>query len=291
MALALPTQHRLAYDLDGTTGFRIQPSGVVTALVNANLVTMNNENPDSFTPPDNGSGQYKIGLLFPYPLTLVGLFANWYSGVQSSSVARIDWSADTTTGVDGTWTTLYNLASNRSQGPSVPEYRTIGPTAYAASGVKSIRVWGGTRDFSAELPHYYDLHVYGTYAPTTSKLEHWHPTLDQALSLTPAHLDFGDIAQGGAAVAKSYRVKNLSGSQTANSVVLGTSVVSDGLAPTIASQTQHRYDGGAYGATATIPSLAPGAISSTCDARLTIGATTQVYPRALRFTAVAGSWT
>jgi hypothetical protein len=130
------------------------------------------------------------------------------------------------------------------------------------------------------------LHLYGKPSTPPPVLVFWHPTLNQPLYDTPAHLEFGDVIRGSGPVVKSFRVKNASPTLTATGITVTNAALFD-TSPTVVSQQQLRYDGGAYAANAGVSSLAPNAISNLFDLKYdpVAGATLSVWSQRLRVTA------
>jgi hypothetical protein len=130
------------------------------------------------------------------------------------------------------------------------------------------------------------LHLYGS-RPTTSvdRLAFWHPTTDQAIGT--ADLDFGDIAQG-TSVTKQFRIKNISGTLTANSITLQ---VSDLLPEYTGTGLQVSTDNVTYQNSVNIGNLASGIISPTLYVRRTVPGAETTTQRQARLLAHAASWT
>lgn len=267
---------RIAYDRLNCTLLRVNSPTDITAYTGAQMALMNGELGTSSL-GDAGM----MALVFPVPYTLTHIYL--FTGNNPSVTVKV--STDTTNGYDGTWTTARAGMDYKSASSNVitPSYRT----QYAltgAVGVKAVRLdpSGGTV--------YNVLHVFGYPTSYTDRLEMWHPTLDQPLRDTPALLDYGDVPRG-TTPTKQFRVKNLSASLTAGSVTVGAEALTDSPSPTIVSQTQFSIGGGSYASTASISSLAPGAISGIITSRLNTNTTTTALGLwAQRYYAQAASW-
>jgi hypothetical protein len=265
---------RIAYDRDGTTGATITTTNSITSLTAGQISNLNDEDADAVTYTASGY----IVLFFPVPMTIIGSFH------AANTSVKIETSSDTTTGIDGTWTQFRAFTGNTTISPA---YRT---TIYLAgspvTGVTAMRfqnnLGGGTPTISV-------MHLYGYPDSDSDRLEFWHPTLDQPLRDTPAYFDYGDVSRGSGAIARDFRIKNLSTSLTANTITVGCEAPTDST-PTYVSQTEFRYNGGSYAGTATLGSLAPNTISNTFTAKLDVLASATMGPWAQRYYADAASW-
>ncbi len=182
-----------------------------------------------------------------------------------TAVETLQWSPNSTTGLDGTWTTIGN--------PSWigwSETWRSAITMLALTGVKAIR-WTMRQTTGSNQGGYAQaFHIYGTIPPdqTPNRLTLWHPTLDQELS--GAGLDFGNVARSTVPV-KQFRVKNLSPTLTANNIVLTTEALTD-TTPTVLSVLKFNInDGSGYSASKNIGALTPGSISNVCTLQVAPG--------------------
>lgn len=298
-----PIGHRMAYDRDGTVGFWFRSSdNVVRQISDADMQEMNDEDSTSFAPMPSGEVTYYstdvyVGLLFPEHRNLVGHWLYLRNGAESF-VNTLQVSPDTTNGFDGTWSNVDTRTGAAYTGQSVgvvgapsPAYRT-GQRPLSSTSVKSVR-WkmraGGGGAYGDE-PEVAQFHVYGTPTNNTTRLEFWHPTLDQPLSQTPGHLDFGDRPRGSSDF-REFRVKNRSTSMAANAVTVGMEALTDSTAPTFVSQHTFRFPPSAAGAaTVTIPSLGPGEVSALIRLQQDLSASAAMSAWAQRIYASAGAW-
>jgi hypothetical protein len=268
--------YRMPYDRDGTQVYKITSSNVITAVSAANILIMNNENSDSYA-PGGYSNLDKIAFIFPELRDLDGYFIIGPSTIQAAT------SADTTNGVDGTWT---NLGASTSPTVGViPGFRTSINTSAAAAGIKAIRfAFTGYEDING-------LHLFGkiTAGQNPNRLILWHPTLDQRAGA--AYFDWGDVRRSAAATDRTFRVKNNSSTLTANGVSVSFDVLSDASPTLLAGQHSLSLDGTTFTNTVTIGALAPGAISGTVTVRRTMSATAALSLWALRVVSSATSWT
>lgn len=279
---------KVPYDVDGSVGFRTVSSkaGVITLATAAQLQTLNNENNDAWAAGAT-NGTNSVGIIFPYLIDIAGIRA----GFPATSGWNNEWetSVDTTNGVDGTWvsrstsTTFGVYASPGFQ--DQPHFRTVTTSGGGLpwTGVKAVRIthqYGGDNSW-------YGCHLYGAIplAVSPNRLTLWHPTLDQELG--GAALDFGDVVRS-TTTDKTFRVKNLSTTLTANSVLLSMSALTE-PSPTYVSQYTLGVSG-SFAATQTIASLAPAAISAVYTLRLTTSASAALSTYRQRLTAAAATW-
>lgn len=263
-------------DLDGTSGFGININQVTPfdATAMANLVKTSGGNNINLT---SGATSFYMGYVFPQLRDIAGFCLIHSSGGWGSWV-RVETSANTTNGTDGAWT-------DRGAMGASGHFRTI--TTLAVAGVKGIRFRWDSQSTDNNGRWASHLHVYGSIPLATSpdRLTLWHPTLDQ--QLPGAALDFGDVTRSSTA-DKTFRVKNLSATLTANSIGLSMTAPNDSTPP---YATQYTISsGGAFGATATIASLAAGEISAVCTLRLTTLAAAALTTWRQRLVAVATTW-
>lgn len=279
---------RMPYDRDGTIATRVKGDGTTSTVTGADLIKWNDDS--SGTWADMGASgetdtQEWVAFIFPELRDLSAMFLMDYD--RTSFAAAVQTSTDTTNGRDGTWTSRGTVTSASSTGNMTTartEIRTL-----SVAGVKAVRVCGPGRNvFNSNRRA---THIYGTITAgqTPDRVRLWHPTLDQPLSDTPAYFDWGDTAQGSTAT-KTFRVKNNSSTLTANTITVSREALTD-LSPTVVSQLDLSYDGGGYGSTASIASLAPGAISNLVTLRRQSSATAELGLGWQRIIAAAATWT
>lgn len=276
------------FEKDGTVGFQLDDSGIITHLSQGELNGLNNEaNSDKVA-----VGRYEsqwMGLIFPQPVDIIG---HYITGRYSSGWAwrHLQTSVDTTNGMDGNWVTRNSNYALSNAAP-VPNHRT-NIVSVAWNGIKSVR--HGMSSDGYDSGAWKTFHLYGTisnYAGIDT-LRFWHPTLDEPLDdntvADAIHLDWGDVTRGTTA-DRTFRVKNNSATLTANTITVSTSTLYN-TTPTLESQITYDYNGSGFNPTATIPSLAPGAISTVVTVRKAtdIGATLGQWSMQTR--AEATSW-
>jgi hypothetical protein len=221
-----------------------------------------------------------ISFIFPQNYTITHI----YISASRSPWLTVQKSSDTTNLVDGTWT---QIAASIAADASTPGYRnSIVAIASPPTDVKALRIHStNSSGFSATLN---TVQLYGYPTATSDRLEFWHPTLDQSLKVTPAYMDWGDIARS-SSNSRTFRVKNLSAGLTASTVTVGIEALSDGTPPITGMHT-FSYLGGAFGSTTTIPSLGPGVISGVVTAQLNVDPAAPVSIWSQRLYANAASW-
>lgn len=270
------------YDTDGSQAFYINNSGVLVLLTTAEAQTLLNEATDVYVNLGVSTSTY-LGVIFPELRDLAGYFVytsnNGNSTITPQEMAT---SANTTNGIDGTWTTVLNPWT-RDTSITASAWRTV--RTQVAAGIKAVRFRGTTT--VSTTGGWGAMHLYGSIpaASTPDRLTLWHPTLDQELS--GAGLDFGDVMRS-TTYDKTFRIKNRSATLTANSILLSMAALTD-TSPTYLSQYTISV-GGAYAATGTIASVAPGAISAVCTLRLTTTASAGLSTWRQRLSAVATTW-
>jgi hypothetical protein len=253
---------KLATDKDGCKMFSLNHSGAVTAcsstLIN-NMTMASNQYPQSaaqVTPDAGGGGRSgKVAWVFPEKrdISHVMIVTNKIQDVTRTAPGLLQTSLDTTNGLDGTWTTV---ATYTPPVVAVPDYRTT-LRASAALGVKGVRIMDdGVGSFGMSLTTF---HVYGvtTAGGNPHRLAFWHPTLDQELAATA--FDWGDVPRSSTST-RTFRVKNLSPTLTANTTRVAMSVLQD-ASPSLVTQHALSDDNATWLSQLALGNVAPGAIS------------------------------
>jgi hypothetical protein len=258
---------RFAYHLDGTKIYLLDDSNVLTDITSI-AATINDEDADY---ANVGIG--RIIFLFPEKRNLSGYYFDGYFQGTNLYV-----SSDTTTLLDGTWTSIANPWIANNVGDPLPEYRqNINPIT--AGSVKALKFTNSPGNGY----RIYSIHLYGSIAATENpdRLIFWNATLDQATD--GPYFDWGDVVQG-QSYTKTFRIKNNSSSKTAQSIGLSAGAETFGMA------VQFSTDNVTYTPTLTIGDLAPGAISSTVYVKRSVPASEPLQLQVCRFKASAGSW-
>lgn len=272
---------RMEYDRDGTLGFSVNHLGTVfTALTSTQMQQLNDEDTVGGITVAGDPGRAVV-LIFPELRDIVGAF-------RAVANTVVDVSSNTTNGFDGTWTQVQTTAQGvNATGVVQPFYRTS-IHAFSSAGVKAIRVrQTGTGTITLNA-----FHVYGHLAAASDRLELWHPTIDQPLRLPAAFTDYGDKQRAAGPYDLTFRVKNLSSTLTAGSITVSVEALTDASPTTHVSELSLKYDGGAFGPTATLSSLAPNTISPALfTVRFNPGASSALGLGRQRLLAIASSWT
>lgn len=277
---------RMAYDRDGTVGLNIATGygSVVSQLSAGTLLALNDE---TSTNAVTGNG---ICIIFPELRDIRGMLIRYLETSTGSqpSISASQWSANTTNGIDGSWTSMGTIGAYGAGDPV--QYRQQ-IQALNLNGVKGIR-WaqgGGGATIT-----YRTVHIYGVIAAAQNpdRLRMWHPTLDEPLddatAADGAHLDWAEAVRG-TTQDRTFRIKNNSATLTANSIDLTVNVPTD-TSPTVASQ-HTLSDGGAFAGTINIGNLAPGTISSVITLRRTTASNAALSLWTGRINVNPGSWT
>lgn len=260
MAGAYPNapSRRMAWDTDGSVlltatevGFSAAagtaPANPYTIIALADAEDMNDE--DNLTlfinTNNNANDGFWVTLLFPEKRELDGMFlaARLTGGEDITNEA---YSLDSTNGMDGIWTDLTH--SWITTVPAADDYRDM-IVSYAVSNVVSLMFTLGADDSQ----QYRYVHLYGTITPgdTPDRLLFLDPDdFDTAFSLP---LDFGDVPRG-QTQTDTFKVKNNSGSLTANTIQITAEDLFDG------SNSWYTYsdDDITYSATLAAGNLSPG---------------------------------
>lgn len=276
---------RLAIDKDGTTGFYISNTNVITSFEAGALAALNDDSYSTGLATGLGASAWAC-LLFPVLMDIDAVYVE--ASLVGEGVATyrrpgsIKTSVDTTNGVDGTWVT-----------------RSVG-SAIAYTGKEAMRndivssTWGGIKGVKFEGANlggglvFQVMHLYGeeTAGQSLDRLALWHPTLDQRI--TPAYFDWGNVPRGSTA-DRTFRVKNLSSTLTAVTPRVAMDVLTD-ASPSFIGQ-HFIGKSGTFLAQQNIASLSPGAISSeVLTLRRVMASNAQLSLWSMRVFAEATSW-
>ena len=239
------------------------------------------------------SNYNQFALAFPEARTIAGIYIHAALDNGGYNLANLTWeySTNTTDGTDGTWSpftvTFGSFAQHDNNSENSRPYYRSDIATVSLSAVTGIRMRANNTGFSGDTATHrlFVLHIYGTRpAVGVDRLAFWHPSADQAIGV--ADLDFGDIAQG-TSVTRQLRIKNLSGTLTANNITLQ---VSDLLSEYSGGSLEVSIDNTIYQSSVNIGNLAPGTISSTLYVRRTVGGAESTTQRHARLLTNAASW-
>ncbi len=273
--------YRFAYDLDGTTAIKYPiGGGAPSTILSGDLAMMNQDqlSPGTWGAYNPGDHQV-VTWLFPEIRNISGYFMSVRSGYTPYVGRIMQTSADTTSGIDGTWTTVanpYQFINSDSVSLS-PSYRSSIQTVNFAA-IKALR-------FNVHQ-HVAGLHLYGTIATTESpdRLR----IVDTSNNDIAAQLDFGNIPQR-ASSTKQFKIINNSATLTANNITVSLNVISN-ASPSLIGQYQVSTDNVAFANAVNIGSLAPGASTGTMYVRDSVANNAQLSTWAARIIAHPTSW-
>lgn len=252
-----PFGNRLHYDRDGSVGFAWRFSNnIVTQTSDLGLRDLNTEAYGGGR--DNWGGteiSASYGLIFPSPRTITGFYLaiNFFFGV--GPISLVEMSDNTTTGQDGTWTTIASgLTADRTDAPS-PDYRF---EHHAVSGTgRALRITCYQGNASAHQPHTFLL--YGTVPTALDRVQWWHPDLSQPLSTVPGFLEWSEVPRG-SSETRRVRLRNASPNRVASNVVCSVEALAD-TDPSIPPQFTMSKDGVNFTGTITFNTMTPGQVS------------------------------
>lgn len=242
---------RLAYDRDGTQFFEISTANVVSQYTTTDMRAVNDES-DGTGVVVEASTKY-LCWLFP---ELRDIDGTWW-GVQGYTALAWQCSTDTTNGVDGTWTTFTGSTLNDQL--ASPQARTA-IVATTVLGVRAVRAQVAINNGFVR-----NVHLYGEPAPGQNPHRLQLVKAGSDVRLDPAELDWGNVPRGSSA-DKTFRVKNLSPTLTAQSVRVAMEALTD-TTPAVAGQHTLSIGGGSFLAQVNVGDLAPGAISGVVTLR------------------------
>lgn len=269
---------KVQYHEDNSAGFVQSTSGgAVTVISTGTLAQMNSETTGPTQPCDGSS---RCGIIFPCLMDVIGICISTNGGDNPNGVLKT--STDTTSGGDGTWTTI-STTFQIYGALTVPRWRTD-VQAVTLNGIRALSV---VPTGSSGSIRWFNIYGRPTVGEAPDRLIFWDPTLSQMLS--PATFDFGDQPRA-TTTTRTFRIKNNSPTLTANGIVLSAAAAS-AASPTLASQTTFSPDGTTFTASPNIGNLAPGTVSGTLHARLALTNTAQLAPWRQRIKASATTWT
>lgn len=281
--------YRFAYERDGTVANWRQHGFGPTDLTPANLSAMNDEDiTDSYgISLFAGTTSWYLTFLFPELRDVTGywMMASQAAGTGMFGTAvTIQGSTDTTNGVDGTWS---GAIVPQVSTLLVPNQRTeIDSVSFI--GIKAIQFRWTTAGGTGHAAFIYCTHLYGHIPLDQSidRLVFWHPTLDQELA--PAYLDWGNVPRG-STEDRTFRVKNLSATLTANDVIVSPDAPTD-TTPSVAGQQVLSTDGSTFTGSIAVGDLPPGGISDVCTIRRITPSNAALSLWTARLIADANTW-
>ena len=270
---------RLAYDRDGSIGIMATAAGAITALTNTDLRALNDEGEGS--PIFNS--QSRIAIVFSEPWDLAAVFV-----ALSGGSPIIETSKDTTTGIDGTWTVQATAASYTRD--VRPQYRIASNLVTMISGSTSQQIRGIRLSFGSNTTlSVRAIHVYGDLSSTATQHRLDFRQVGTDAQVGPTYFDWGNVPRVSSA-DKTFRVKNLSSTKTANGVQVYPEALTPGV-PSVPGMLLLSTDGTTFLPSISLGDMAPGAISGTLTVRRVVPSNAQVSVWSARLVADADSWT
>ena len=273
---------RIEYDRDGTRVYYYVLSNPVPAEFSPTWRAALADESDSTMIGDLNS-PYAIFWVFPELRDIEAIFAQ----IPNNPTTKVEWSTDSVTGVDGTWT---EAVASLTEATLIGQYRDDITPLTGIVGAKFLRVTCNPASFATPRA----IHLYGTVSTgqTVHRLRLWHPTLDEPLDDYPAHFDWGNIPQGTDAT-KQFRVKNDSPTLDASGITCFMQSLTDAT-PTQVSQHTLSLDDATYVASATpgvtVPDLVAQAISAPIFLKRTTSVSAQLGLWRQRLVAGAATW-
>jgi hypothetical protein len=249
--------YRFAYDVDGTvvafysnTGDTFNLSSSEVRVLNDDDIVTEALSSGSIT----GSGRTRLLVFFfPEPRSITGVLANLLTSMP------LQWSSDSTDGLDGTWTAVPGFSSYNSTALKTNLRTQI--FSVSLDNVTAIRLGNAANNYSQIFRNF---HIYGTISPANGadRLR----VVDVSNNDIAAQLDFGNLKQR-ATSTKQFKIINNSLSQTANNITVNLEAATDAT-PSLIGQYQISTDNIAFANAVNIGTLAPGAESGTLYVRM-----------------------
>ena len=277
MPLPTPPGRRLAYDADGTQMLHKKDSAPSpVAMSPTDVLVINNESSNGINLEDDwlwGSNESGwVIALFAEPKDQAGGFIS-YNADSFANLAQLEGSTDTTTGMDGIWTTIIaNLAD------SLPSdaYRTA-IDAYTELALTGLRF--RCTNWPGDLFRNWHIYAKPGAAATDDRLIFLDPT-------TPPTIlkDWGDQGQG-QLTKQQFAVQNTADTETAQSITLAVEAF------TGPSQAWYEFsiDDTIYTAALNIGDLVAGA-TTTFWLKQDLPQAAPLAQQAARISAEAASW-
>ena len=305
-------EKKFAYDEDGSIMWKINSvpaswpaveASTITLAGSTNLTDINDTAPQTTTFWNQGTndGAMAVCIYFPEQRTIEGLY--WYQtkNIRNSfphSIAEIEYSSDTTNGIDGTWTNGLATLSD-SNGDVIGVYSGISVSNSYRSQINAVN-WSNVRAirwFSAGggdlLPPAIILsnfHVYGTIPLTQSPDRLIAIDNDTGLEYD-MNQDWGDVPRG-VTLDKEIKLRNNSSTLDASNITITFEDINP--APGGTSNTWHtiKEAGGAFGASLSYTgSILAGADSNLITVRLTIADDEDISLQEARMQINVATWT
>jgi hypothetical protein len=267
----------MAWDADGSVGVKRVPTGTeaLTEISASDKAIANNEQESQCSSAMDSSGGAMFGVIFPELREVDGIYAVVTDGDR---IGAVQVSADTTNGVDGTWTQVVADLDDTDI-VVIPGHRT-NITSLAATAQRAIRLFR-----TVDPRGFKKLHIYGQISPgeTPDRLL-W---IDETTGLEFASAqDYGDVPRGSARDI-GVRLMNNSASLTAATIQY---TAEDLYLGSGAWYTFTVPGGSTYSSTQGLASLGAGATSGLISARQIVPDDANLGLHAARFYTDVTSW-
>lgn len=284
-----PPSRRIAYDRDDTEVFYYQTndSGIVD-MVLGDKQTLNNESDDSVDLATQAimaaetDERRVLAFLFTQAVQL--LDARIIYDMDVVNTCNVEWSDDTTNGRDGSWTLeAAGITVSKMAAGVRPEYRNNIASVGAAAAHKGWRFVFDPTGASGSL-EMMCVHLYAEEHGPDDRLAFWDGSSDEEMVLDQ---DFEDNARG-SRYQGTLRIKNVSGSKTANLITLAVEQgPSSGRPDTWTLLSTNGID---YSAQVSLGNLGPGTLSGIIYWRCVPPVSAQLLTLSTRLTPTVGSW-
>lgn len=222
----------------------------------------------------------------PYVITCVifpelrDIYGYWWAGAGTNSPAPwLTYSADTTNGIDGTWT---QFTTETIYTGTTVDYWRDGIITETHLGVRALK-WYVYCTGTNCVARFRAMHLYGGISSGSTPDRLLFIDNTTGLEFNP-HKDYGDVPRGQLQDIV-IKVKNNSGSLTASTIVIQAEALIG------SSASWYTFDtGSGFGSTANISSLAAGATSSAITLRQNIPDSETLGLHAPRLQASVSSW-
>lgn len=285
--------NRMLLDRDGTGIFSML-GATKTALDAAAVRALNDESSSGLGVQSSADATAYL-VAFPELRDVAGLYLCFVPQVLGNLVSVVvTASSDTTTGVDGTWHTVFassQVYTGTAYGiwgkAHASAYRDSIQIASLATGIRCLKI-EVTADPGTEW-ELTSIHAYGKISAgvTIDRIVFWHPTENRRIS--GSHFDWADVPPGSAADVK-FRVKNLSSDKIAGGIVVDTDVLTD-ASPSVPPQHYFAYAGGSFAGTCAVPPLNPLGVSGVVTMRRVTPSAAAAGLWAIRVVADVATWT
>lgn len=266
---------RIPYHLDTDYIVKHSYNNTVVTLTQAQMTYLNDETMRTNTLNMGGLTYLSyVSFYFPVNMDISGYFYAQVEGGNITYEPTVYTSTNTTNGQDGTWTSQGAATVYES---TTLNYRDV--TTVSLTSIRGIRFEIPSGRYGQKVAN---IHLYGAPSSTpTTGLAIWDPSSD--VRLGGAALDFGTSTRGTTSSAKTFRVKNLSTTQTANTITVS-------LSGTAASTYTLSTDDVTYSSSVSIGSLSSGTISSVIYIKKTTASNTTLGATTALLTAEPASW-